>query len=149
MKSAPRFNRMCVHFRRRLFQAGLAAAMPALFGQPANVDLPEAAKGERAIEVLGGKLPAVADYYGMKPNELAHLLKIQRSLGVDQKGALLYACEGLAVAAGDSGHGFKFAPVLGEIIADAVEGRATPFTRRFAWRDPAARRTEDARFGLS
>ena len=29
---------------------------------------------------------------------------------------------GLIIAAGDSGHGFKFAPVLGEIIADAVEG---------------------------
>jgi glycine/D-amino acid oxidase-like deaminating enzyme len=28
---------------------------------------------------------------------------------------------GLIIAAGDCGHGFKFAPVLGEIIADAVE----------------------------
>ncbi len=27
--------------------------------------------------------------------------------------------QGLIVAAGDSGHGFKFAPVLGELIADA------------------------------
>ncbi len=31
---------------------------------------------------------------------------------------------GLVVATGDSGHGFKFAPVLGDLIADAVEGRA-------------------------
>jgi len=56
---------------------------------------------------------------------------------------------GLAVAAGDSGHGFKFAPVLGEIVADAVEGNTTAATRRFGWRTPVARKTEDARFGLS
>src|SRR4030095_3713717 len=38
--------------------------------------------------------------------------------------------EGLVVAAGDSGHGFKFAPVLGEIIADAVEGK---HRNKFRW----------------
>ncbi len=85
--------------RQRLLQAGLAALAPALFAQPANVDLPKAAKGEAAIEALGKNLPAVASYYGLHPSELAQLLKIQRSLGVDQKGALLYACEGLAVNA--------------------------------------------------
>lgn len=42
--------------------------------------------------------------------------------------------EGLVVAAGDSGHGFKFAPVLGEIIADAVEGRGNPLLDKFQWR---------------
>lgn len=31
------------------------------------------------------------------------------------------AYESLVVAAGDSGHGFKFAPVLGDLIADIVE----------------------------
>lgn len=38
----------------------------------------------------------------------------------------------LIVAAGGSGHAFKFAPVLGELIANAVEGRVI---ERFAWRD--------------
>lgn len=38
----------------------------------------------------------------------------------------------LTVAAGDSGHGFKFAPVLGDLIADAVEGQ--PADPRFRWR---------------
>jgi glycine/D-amino acid oxidase-like deaminating enzyme len=38
---------------------------------------------------------------------------------------------GLTIAAGDCGHGFKFAPVLGEIIADAVEGKSNP---KFRWR---------------
>lgn len=42
--------------------------------------------------------------------------------------------EGLAVASGGSGHGFKFAPVLGELIADAVEGKANPDLARFRWR---------------
>ena len=42
--------------------------------------------------------------------------------------------EGLVVAAGDSGHGFKFAPVLGEIIADAVEGKDNPLLEKFRWR---------------
>ncbi len=41
---------------------------------------------------------------------------------------------GLIVAAGDSGHGFKFAPVLGEIIADAVEGKFNPLQQKFRWR---------------
>ena len=40
----------------------------------------------------------------------------------------------LTVAAGGSGHGFKFAPVLGELIADAALGRANRFAQRFRWR---------------
>ena len=39
---------------------------------------------------------------------------------------------GLIIAAGDCGHGFKFAPVLGEIIADAVEGKS--LLHKFRWR---------------
>lgn len=41
----------------------------------------------------------------------------------------------LTVAAGDSGHGFKFAPILGPLIADAVEGKSNPWLPRFRWRD--------------
>jgi glycine/D-amino acid oxidase-like deaminating enzyme len=40
----------------------------------------------------------------------------------------------LTVAAGDSGHAFKFAPVLGRLIADAVEGKSNAISDRFAWR---------------
>jgi glycine/D-amino acid oxidase-like deaminating enzyme len=40
----------------------------------------------------------------------------------------------LVVATGDGGHGFKFAPVLGEIIADAVEGKPNPILKKFRWR---------------
>jgi glycine/D-amino acid oxidase-like deaminating enzyme len=56
---------------------------------------------------------------------------------------------GLAVASGDSGHGFKFAPVLGEVIADAIEGKPSRFTARFGWRTKATRKAEGARWGLS
>lgn len=44
---------------------------------------------------------------------------------------------GLSVAAGGSGHGFKFAPILGDLIADAVEGVAHPYLDRFRWRELA------------
>jgi glycine/D-amino acid oxidase-like deaminating enzyme len=40
----------------------------------------------------------------------------------------------LTVATGGSGHGFKFAPVLGELIADAVLGRANRLSHKFRWR---------------
>ena len=55
---------------------------------------------------------------------------------------------GLIVATGDCGHGFKFAPVLGEIIADAVEGKANPLLNKFRWRPDvrAGEQKEAARF---
>jgi glycine/D-amino acid oxidase-like deaminating enzyme len=58
------------------------------------------------------------------------------------------AREGLVVATGDSGHGFKFAPVLGDIVADAIEGVTSPLLDKFCWRPglQAARTEEAARF---
>jgi glycine/D-amino acid oxidase-like deaminating enzyme len=52
---------------------------------------------------------------------------------------------GLVLATGGSGHGFKFAPVLGDWIADAVEARPNPYLAKFRWR-PEVRppRTEEA-----
>lgn len=55
--------------------------------------------------------------------------------------------EGLVVASGGSGHGFKFAPMLGPIVADVVEGVPNRFAHRFAWRSRGQVKTEDARFG--
>jgi glycine/D-amino acid oxidase-like deaminating enzyme len=52
---------------------------------------------------------------------------------------------GLAVAAGDSGHAFKFAPVLGGIIADVVEGKPNPWAARFRRRERSAAAREGAR----
>jgi glycine/D-amino acid oxidase-like deaminating enzyme len=52
---------------------------------------------------------------------------------------------GLVVATGGSGHGFKFTPVLGPIIADVVEGKPNRFAARFAWRARGQVKTEEAR----
>ncbi|MCH7588662.1 MAG: FAD-dependent oxidoreductase [Chloroflexi bacterium] len=53
---------------------------------------------------------------------------------------------GLVVASGGSGHGFKFAPMLGPIIADVVERVPNRFAHRFAWRPPGQQKAEPARF---
>lgn len=52
---------------------------------------------------------------------------------------------GVVVAAGDSGHAFKFTPVLGGLIADVVERKPNPWAARFAWREPKSRDSEGAR----
>jgi len=52
----------------------------------------------------------------------------------------------LFVVSGGSGHGFKFAPVLGALAADAVEGTPNPLLEPFRWREPAGRAVEDARY---
>ncbi|MCB1077821.1 MAG: FAD-dependent oxidoreductase, partial [Verrucomicrobiae bacterium] len=52
---------------------------------------------------------------------------------------------GIFLAAGDSGHGFKFAPVLGGLIADVVEGKANRWAERFRWREMIEAGGEEAR----
>jgi glycine/D-amino acid oxidase-like deaminating enzyme len=53
---------------------------------------------------------------------------------------------GLVVAAGDSGHAFKFAPVLGRIVADVLEQKPNRYASRFAWRARGRLKNEEARF---
>ncbi len=52
----------------------------------------------------------------------------------------------LVVASGGSGHGFKFAPLLGGLVADAVEGVENPRLERFRWRPEAPPAREHARY---
>ena len=47
----------------------------------------------------------------------------------------------LAVATGGSGHAFKFAPVLGAMIADLTLGLPHPLAHKFRWRPELARHT--------
>jgi len=54
--------------------------------------------------------------------------------------------EGVVVAGGGSGHAFKFAPVLGGLVADAVERRPSRWSSRFAWRAAGGHDREDARY---
>lgn len=42
--------------------------------------------------------------------------------------------ERILIATGGSGYGFKFAPVLGELIADVLEGRPNEYAPLFRWR---------------
>jgi sarcosine oxidase / L-pipecolate oxidase len=44
--------------------------------------------------------------------------------------------EGLVVAAGGSGHGFKFGPVIGKVIVDVLQRKPNKYAPRFAWRKP-------------
>jgi len=55
---------------------------------------------------------------------------------------------GLVLSTGGSGHGFKFAPLLGDWAADAVEGRAHALSEKFRWRPEVrpSRSEEAARF---
>lgn len=52
---------------------------------------------------------------------------------------------GLVVVAGDSGHGFKFAPLIGKWVADIVDKEEPLTVKRFAWRSRGQLKTEDAR----
>ncbi|MCZ0941118.1 MAG: FAD-dependent oxidoreductase [Caldilineaceae bacterium] len=56
--------------------------------------------------------------------------------------------EGLSIATGGSGHGFKFGPVLGDLIADVVEGRPNEWADLFRWRElsPDTRGEEASRY---
>ncbi len=52
---------------------------------------------------------------------------------------------GLVVAAGGSGHGFKFAPVIGRIIADVCEKKENVYQPHFRWRRPSQRFLQEKR----
>jgi sarcosine oxidase / L-pipecolate oxidase len=52
---------------------------------------------------------------------------------------------GLVMATGGSGHGFKFAPILGGWIADAADERPNPLLEKFRWRpEVRLKRSEEA-----
>ena len=52
--------------------------------------------------------------------------------------------EGLIVAAGGSGHGFKFAPLLGPQIADVVEKCPGAMAEKFRWRPEISEQGREA-----
>lgn len=81
-------------------------------------------------EFLTGSFPALAD---------APIVFTRRCFYCDTNDGNFWIATdperpGLLVAAGDSGHGFKFAPLLGEIIADAAEDKANSLLHKFRWR---------------
>lgn len=56
--------------------------------------------------------------------------------------------EGLVLAAGGSGHGFKFGPVIGDLVVDALHGVPNPILPKFRYRNEslATQGEEAARF---
>jgi hypothetical protein len=78
-------------------------ALPSAFAQsvsspPAKppfpqIDLPAKARGQRAIELLGARLPEVAAWYGKTPGEFAAILRRDRLAWVDRHGRVVYEDE--------------------------------------------------------
>jgi len=50
---------------------------------------------------------------------------------------------GLVLATGGSGHGLKFAPVLGPLIADVVGRKSNPYAPKFRWRPEVRGKNEE------
>lgn len=61
-----------------------------------------------------------------------------RCTGIESVDGSRWRAEFSLLAAGDSGHGFKFAPVIGGVIADVVEQRPNAWAPRFRWREKPA-----------
>jgi glycine/D-amino acid oxidase-like deaminating enzyme len=107
-------------------------------GVPLDPDGPRevtAAQETRIRELLADTIPALAD---------APVVSRRLCLYADTQDGDFWIArdperEGLTVASGGSGHGFKFAPVLGDLVADTVEGRTHPLAGKFRWR-PEVRR---------
>lgn len=56
-------------------------------------NLPEQARLQRAIDLLGPRLPELAAWYGMTPAELGTRLRTDRTLWIDRRGRLLHVEE--------------------------------------------------------
>lgn len=110
-------------------------------GDPEHPGEVPSALESRCRDFLRGHLPALAG---------APLVRARACYYADTRDGDFWIARhperrGLVVAAGGSGHGFKFGPVLGPLVADAVEGVDDPRLVRFRWRPEAPDRREDAR----
>jgi glycine/D-amino acid oxidase-like deaminating enzyme len=83
---------------------------------------------------LAGTFPSIADAPIVYTRRCLYCDTLDEHFWVDHHPAQ----RGLTVAAGDSGHGFKFAPLWGGWIADAVERKPNPHLEKFRWRSFAA-----------
>eukprot|EP01116_Phalansterium_solitarium_P022255 TRINITY_DN7283_c0_g1_i1.p1 TRINITY_DN7283_c0_g1~~TRINITY_DN7283_c0_g1_i1.p1 ORF type:complete len:433 (+),score=106.84 TRINITY_DN7283_c0_g1_i1:144-1442(+) len=52
---------------------------------------------------------------------------------------------GLVIATGGSGHGFKFVPVIGGLIADVLERKPNRWAKQFVWRQPSVAQVDACR----
>jgi glycine/D-amino acid oxidase-like deaminating enzyme len=98
---------------------------------------------ERTRAFLSEALPALADAPVVRRRVCLYCDSFDGDFLIDRDPQR----EGLTVAAGGSGHAFKFAPLLGPMIADAVERRPAPWAERFRWRLRTSVRAEQSRAG--
>jgi PKD repeat protein len=54
------------------------------------IELPEKARGQRAIDLLAGRLPEVAAWYGKSPAEFSAILRRDRNAWLDRQGRMFY-----------------------------------------------------------
>ena len=95
--------------------------------------MPDPAGVERLVDYATAWLPGV-DLGSVVADTCLYTTTPDSNFVVDRVGEV-------TVAAGFSGHGFKFAPVIGELVADLVDGRSRalePF--RFGARQTVAAR---------
>jgi PKD repeat protein len=87
--------KLCLVALAMLGVAGVSAQTIPYRQKPAfpQITLPEQARGERAIQLLGSRLPEVAAWYGKTPGEFASILRRDRTAIVDRKGRMLYVEE--------------------------------------------------------
>lgn len=83
---------------------------------------------------LAATFPALADAPIVYTRRCLYCDTLDEHFWIDRHPAI----KGLTVAAGGSGHGFKFAPILGDLIADAAEGKTNAWLPKFRWRALAA-----------
>jgi glycine/D-amino acid oxidase-like deaminating enzyme len=113
-------------------------------GHPADPDGPRAAPADhegRVRDFLRAQLPALSDAPIRESRLCLYCDTFDGDFWIDHDPDR----PGLIVAAGDSGHGFKFAPILGPLIADVVERRPNAWAPRFRWRSRGPDRREAAR----
>jgi PKD repeat protein len=55
-----------------------------------QLELTEKARGERAVQLLGGRLPEVAAWYGKSPDEFAAILRRDQKAWIDRSGRMYY-----------------------------------------------------------
>jgi glycine/D-amino acid oxidase-like deaminating enzyme len=115
-------------------------------GTPVDPDAPGRVTDEhvaRARRFLAESIPGLADAPLVDRRICMYCDSFDGDLWIDHDPER----EGLVVAAGGSGHAFKFAPLLGPLIADVLEGKPSRWAERFRWRGSGEARTEEARFG--
>ena len=106
-----------IGFHQRGGMADPGSMQPA--ASAAEVDHMRAAVADRLPGVADGIVRSVPCLYDLTP-DLGFLLGF--APGLDSR---------VVLAAGFSGHGFKFVPVIGEVVADLVTTGATPFDLDF------------------